>query len=351
MIDMASAAPPSACEPFEEREDGNGGASLARNSRALKQTQRRADAIDLPALAVLESKAAGPKCMYDGGHDPGSEEVGYNTGWPNCETYKGRSQDREASHSRLGTGYCEALFGGRCGQYSACFLTLVAYAHVAALAQSCTQTLAMAPYASISVFLRSWIRVLAMTTMIAYADARALPPYYSAHTEPGSDTVVSPDGLGRVSLSNKEAGLETHGTSWSLWVTLAIAFVSLLGGAEAWATLEGGRVRRIRATGYACVFTLVVAAAPMVLHEAGGIEAEVKGLLLALWVGGHLNFVLRGAILVRHEQVGYLSPLGYVGVLAVFSHLIFSAADKQNSRLYTTLITLAVTGLQDVGIM
>lgn len=88
----------------------------------------------------------------------------------------------------------------------------------------------------------------------------------------------------------------------------------------------------------------------MVLHKAGGIEAEVKGLLLALWVGGHLNFVLRGAILVRHEQVGYLSPLGYVGVLAVFSHLIFSAADKQNSRLYTTLITLAVTGLQDVGI-
>jgi hypothetical protein len=59
--------------------------------------------------------------------------------------------------------------------------------------------------------------------------------------------------------------------------------------------------------------------------------------------------VLRGALLVRHEQVGYLSPLSYVGVLAVFSHLIFSAADKQNSRLYTILITLAVTSLNMLG--
>lgn len=113
---------------------------------------------------------------------------------------------------------------------------------------------------------------------------------------------------------------------------------------------RGERVRQIRAVGSACVFTLAVAATPMMLHEAGGIEAEVKGPLLALWVDGHLNFVLRDAILVRHEQAGYFSPLGYVGVLAVVFHLRLSGADKQNSRLYTTLTTLVITSLQDVVI-
>lgn len=113
---------------------------------------------------------------------------------------------------------------------------------------------------------------------------------------------------------------------------------------------RGERVRQIRAVGSVYVFTLAVAATPMVLHEAGGIEAEVKGPLLALWVDCHLNFVLRGTILVRHEQAGYFSPLGYVGVLVVVSHLELSAADKQNPRLYTTLTTLVITSLQDVGI-
>jgi hypothetical protein len=183
-----------------------------------------------------------------------------------------------------------------------------------ALAQSGTHALTMASYASVSTFPgKKWIRVLAMTAMIAYADARALPPYHSAQIGSGSDTAISSNDLGNDSPPEREPGLESHGTNWSLWVTLAIAFISLLGGAEAWSTFRGERVRQIRAMGYVCVFTLAVAATPMVLHEAGGIEAEVKGPLLALWAGGHLNFVLRGAILVtfvvivnKHSQVSHI---------------------------------------------
>lgn len=102
---------------------------------------------------------------------------------------------------------------------------------------------------------------------------------------------------------------------------------------------RGERVRQIRAVGSVCIFTLAVAATPMVLYEAGGIEAEVKGPLLALWVDGHHNFVLRGTILVQHKQVSYVS------VLAIVSHLKLLAADKQNSRLYTTLTTLVIASL------
>lgn len=204
----------------------------------------------------------------------------------------------------------------------------------------------MAPYASVSPFFQSWIRVFAMTAMIACADARALPPYHLAQVGSGSDAAVSSDDLGKVSPLNREPSPGTHGTDWSLWANLAIASVSVLGGVEAWATFMGERVRQIRIMGYVFVFTLVVAAATMVLHQAGGID----GPLLALWAGAHLNFALRGALLLRHEQAGYLSPLGYVGVLAVSSHLVFSLADRQNSRLYTTLATLAVTVLQDVGL-
>jgi hypothetical protein len=106
----------------------------------------------------------------------------------------------------------------------------------------------------------------------------------------------------------------------------------------------------MRVMGYVCVFTLVVAAAPMVVHQAGGIEVELKDPLLALWAGVHLDFVLRGALLLLHEQAGYLSLLGYVGVLAVSSRLVFSAADEQDSRIYATLANLAVTILQGVGL-
>jgi hypothetical protein len=350
MIDMASAVPPSACEPVEKREDGNGGASLAQKSRAFRQTKRRDQTIGLFALAVHEFKAPESNHGHGGGHEPGFGEAGYNTGESDHKADKCQSQSPKSSYLCLGKSYCGALFGGKCGQYSVFLLMMLAYAHMGALAQSGTQALAMAPYVSASAFLMSWIRVLAITAMIAQADGRALPPYHSAQIGSGSNTAISSNDLGNDSPPKREPGPESHGTNWGLWVTLAIAFISLLGGAEAWATFRGERVRQIRAMGYVCVFTLAVAAAPIVLHEAGGIEAEVKGPLLALWAGGHLNFVLRGATLVRHEQAGYLSPLGYVGVLAVLSHLVFSAADKQNSRLYTTLTTLLVTILQDVGI-
>jgi hypothetical protein len=304
--------------------------------------------MDLPALAIHKSRAPEPKGIRGRGHNPGSEE--HNTGWSNQEPHKSRNQDSKSSHFRSWTGYCKALFGGRCGKYSACLLTLVPYAHVSAIAQSWTQDLTMAPYASVSPFFQSWICVFAMTAMIACADARALPLYHLAQVGSGSDAAVSSDDLGKVSPLNREPSPGTHGTDWSLWANLAIASVSVLGGVEAWATSMGERVRRIRDMGYVCVFTLAIAATPMVLHQTGGIDAEVKGPLLALWAGGHLNFLLRGAILVRHEQAGYGSPLGYLGVLAVLSHLIFSAADKQNSRLYATLTTLAVTILWDVGL-
>jgi hypothetical protein len=336
MIDMAPAAPLSAYEPFERREEYNGGVRLARNSRVFRQTKKRGQMIDLSALAVHESEAPEP----DHGHDGGS----------NHKTYKSQQQNQSPSHSYLGTDHRRALLGRECGQYFVCWLTMLAYVHMSALAQSWTPAFAMFMYASAGAFFKSWSRVLVMTAMIAYADARALPPYHPAQIGSGSDTANSSSDNGNVGPPNRDLGLETNRASWSLWATLAIVFISLLYGTEAWVTFSGERVRRIRAMGYICVFALATAATPMVLHGAGGIEAEVKGPLLALWAGGHFNFVLRGAILVRHEQAGYLSPLGYLGVLAVLSHLIFSAADKQNSRLYATLTTLAVTVLQDVGL-
>jgi len=67
-------------------------------------------------------------------------------------------------------------------------------------------------------------------------------------------------------------------------------------------------------------------------------QASVR--LVALWAGAHLNLVLCGALLLRYDLAGYDSPLGYVAVLAVLSHLIFFTADKPNSRLYTTLTTM-----------
>jgi hypothetical protein len=88
----------------------------------------------------------------------------------------------------------------------------------------------------------------------------------------------------------------------------------------------------------------------MVLHQAGGIDAEVNGPLWALWAAAYFNFVLLGVLLVQHEQFGYLSPLSYVGIVAVLSHLVFLAADEHSSRPYTTLTTLGVTIVQDFGL-
>jgi hypothetical protein len=116
------------------------------------------------------------------------------------------------------------------------------------------------------------------------------------------------------------------------------------------ASFRGGREHCIRAMGYICVFTLVAAAAPIVLRQAGGIEADVGGPLWVFWTGAYLNFVLRGALLVRHDQAGYLSPLFYIGTVAVSLSLVFVTADPQSSRLYTTLVALSITILHDVGL-
>jgi len=348
---MTSAVPPSICEPSEKRDDGSGGTILARHDESLKQTERRDPTTELSASTIYGPKVLAPTtCGHDGNYVDDLERVGCITSESNRKTHMNQSQNPKASHSFSGSGYMKAWVESQYGQYSICLLAMVAYIHMGVLAQGWTQALAMTPYPNAAALPRSWVRVLAMSTMISYANARALPPHYPSGTGGGSDTAISPNAIENASAPNGESDPETHGTNWSLWVALAIVFIGLLGGAEAWATIRGERGRQIRIMGYVFVFTLVVAAAPMVLHQAGGIEAELNGPLLALWTGAHLNFVLRGALLLRHEQAGYLSPLGYIGVLAVLSHLVFSTADTSNSRLYATLTTLAVTVLQDVGL-
>lgn len=347
---MTSAVPPSICEPFEKRDDGDGGTILARHDGSLKQTERRDPTTELSASAIHGPKALAPTCGHDGNYVDDLERVGCSTSESNRKTYVNQSQNPRANRCFSGSGYLKDWVGSQYGQYSIYLLAMVAYAHTDVLAQGWTQALAMTPYPSAAALPGSWVRVLAVSIMISYANARALPPHYFSGTGGGRDTALSPNAMENASAPNSEPDPKTHGASWSLWVALAIVFIALLGGAEAWATIRGERGRQIRIMGYVFVFTLVVAAAPMVLHQAGGIEAELNGPLLALWAGAHLNLALRGALLLRHEQAGYLSPLGYVGVLAVSSHLVFSLADRQNSRLYTTLATLAVTVLQDVGL-
>lgn len=350
MRKMASAVPPFTCEPLEEQKDGNRGTTLARHDGSPEQTERRDQTTELPVWVIYEANTPKPKSNHDSGHYGDLERVGYSTSDSNHKVCLDQIQSLKASHPCSGSGYFKASFKRQYGQYSISLLTMVAYAHLGVLAQSWTQVLAMAPYTSAGALSRSWVRVFAMSAMIACANARALPPNYTSQIGRGSDTAMSSNTIENASAPNGEPDPKTHGTSWGLWVTLAIVIVGLLGGAEAWATIRGERGRQIRIMGYVFVFTLVVAAAPMVLHQAGGIEAELNGPLLALWTGAHLNFVLRGALLLRHEQAGYLSPLGYIGVLAVLSHLVFSTAGTPNSRLYTTLTTLAVTVLQDVGL-
>jgi hypothetical protein len=350
MGNMNSAVPPSTCELFERQNDNNDDTILARHEGSLKQADRCDPTIELSASAIYKPKAPGPNCDHDSGHDGDLEGVGCNTSGSNHKNHVDQSQNPKASHFSLGYGYLEARIGRQYGQYSICLLTAIAYAHLGALAQGWTQALAMTPYTSAGALLGSWLRVLTMSAMIACANARALPPNYTGQSGRGSDTAVSLNAMENASAPNSAPDPKTHGTSWGPWVILAIILVGLLGGAEAWANIRGERGRQIRVMGYVYVFALVVAAAPMVLHQAGGIEAELNGPLLALWAGAYLNFVLRGALLLRNDQAGYLSPLGYVAVLAVLSHLVFSTADKPNSRLYTTLTTLAVTVLQDVGL-
>jgi hypothetical protein len=136
--------------------------------------------------------------------------------------------------------------------------------------------------------------------------------------------------------------------NWSGWVTFGIFLVACAGGFVAWVLIENERKRRIRVMVNLGAFAPFIAMAPLVFHQAGGIEAEVNGPLWALWIGFHFNFVFQGALLLRNVRVGYTSPLIYIAILAILSHLVLSTTDKQSSRLYTTLITLAVTYFQDV---
>jgi hypothetical protein len=221
-------------------------------------------------------------------------------------------------------------------------LAMAAYANAETAPWNRTQMLGMAAYSNIHSLPKSWIRLLAISAVITYTDALLLSPHQSALN--GSAGDMSDTG---VSSDTKENNSFPRITGL---VIAFIAFTALLGGVTSLVAFRTARERKIHVMGYTCVLTLVIAAAPMVLHQAGGIDAEVNGPLWALWAGAYFNFVLLGVLLVRHEQFGYLSPLGYVGVVAVLSHFVFLAADKHSSRLYTTLVTLGVTIVQDFGL-
>lgn len=278
------------------------------------------------------------------------EGLDYNPVKSSRKIYVDQEQDQRQHRVHKEPGHRKSSLKRHYGRWLMCLFMFVAYAYVCALAQGWTKVLAMAPYASTGALSGNWALVLAMSAVIACVDAHPLLPDYTAQNERGSDTAASPNTMEDSSAQNSEPGPKPNGTSWGPWVTLAIIILGFAGGAEAWAYFNSGRSRQIRAMVYVGVFTLVVAMVPMIFHQVGGIEAALNGPLWALWADTHVNFVLRGALLLRNDQAGYLSPLGYVAVLAVLSHLVFSTADKPNSRLYTTLTTFAVTVLQDVGL-
>jgi hypothetical protein len=190
------------------------------------------------------------------------------------------------------------------------------------------------------------VLVLVLSPLFVYTDARAVPPYPLAQGAGGSDTGISPDIMEKASAPNNGSDSKTPGTSWSTWVTLGVLLVGITGGVEGWKNFKKGPERLRKAMLYIFVFTLVIAAVPVMLHQAGGIETEVIGPLWALWAVAYLNFVLRGALLLRNEDIGYLSPLAYVGILAILSPLVFLAVGEQSSRLCTTVITSGVTVVQ-----
>lgn len=100
---------------------------------------------------------------------------------------------------------------------------------------------------------------------------------------------------------------------------------------------------------YLFVATLVASIIPLVLRKAGGIEKGLDRFVLAAWVGVYTNFVLRCALLLRHESAGHLSPLSYIG-LASISNTIFLMVDNESSRLWVTLAALAIAKAQSVSL-
>jgi hypothetical protein len=307
---MAPIVPPSTCEPLEQLRDGNAGTILARHVGSSKQKEQREQITELSAFAIDKPR------------------------W-------------------LGSGCFEAWFGRKYGQSSLGVLTTVACAIICANAQGWTapgwtEVLPMIVCAGAGTFSGHWtpVLLLVLSAMIVCTDALVVPPYPHTQGAGGSDTAISLDIIENASAPNSESDFKTPGTPWSTWATLGILLVGVAGGVEVWTTLKKGRERLIHAMFHIYILTLVVAAAPMILHQAGGIETEVNGPLWALWAGAHLNFVLRGALLLRNKKIGYPSPLAYVGILAILWHLVFLAAGEQSSRLCATVATLAITFLQ-----
>jgi len=347
--DMASALPLSTGEPSGQGGDANGDATVSCHVGPLKQTEQHGQTTEFSTPAC-ESTA--PEASRNHGSSTGDDLKGldYSPIGSDQKIYVDHEQDRRPHHVRKESGHCKTSRRGKYGQWLVCLLMMVACAFTGAHSQDWTRALAMAPYVSTNILQGSFTRVLAFSAMIAHTNARALPPYHLAQNGQGSDTAVSSDAIEAASVQNSDSDSETNGARWVLWLILSIFSVCVAGGAEAWIYFRRGRSRLIRVMVNVGVFTLVIAAVPMIFHQAGGIEAELNGPLWALWASAHLNFMLRGVLLLQNDQAGYPSPLGYIAVLAILSHLVFSTADKPNSRLYTTLTTFAVTVLQDVGL-
>lgn len=336
---MAANVPRSTSERLRNPREGTVNSILAHYVEPLKQVEWREQTTGPSASAVGELSSPGPQCIRNSSHDDNFGGVEHYPSASEHETLAAQSEDAVPSHPRMrsGSGYFNASFIREYGQSFVCLLTMVAYAILRAIVYDWTahgwvQMPAMTTRASVGTFSGHWTRVLSLSAMILFADARALPPHRSARDTRGSDT----------------AGSETHSTAWNLWVTVSLIFIGVVGGIAAWAFLNE-RARQIHAMFYVGAFTLVVAAAPVVLHQAGGIDAEINGPLWALWADLNVNFVLLGFMLVRKKQIGYPSPPIYISILAILWLFVFSATDKHNSRLYATLTTFLVTMFLDLA--
>jgi hypothetical protein len=336
---MASAVWSAANDFSNPREHDTKAIGLGRHSRLLKLLGQH-DQLSGPLTSVID-KPSEPQAIRnrDGGHDDSldsnASESSHGRTRVLGETLVDQARDEGQKHSEPDPGclgsWVRMLARGH-GQALTWIYTVVAYAYV-----------------SSRVFSGSLIGLLVVSATARCADARAISQGHSARNGQGSADGVSRVSDDDISLSDRKLNLEHLAMKTRPLTVLPITCIAILSGLVALASFRGGREHRIRVMGYICVLTLVASAAPMVLHQAGGAEAEVSGPLWVFWTGAYLNFVLRGALLVRHGQAGYLSPLVYTGTVAMFLGFVFLAADAQSSRLYTTLITLLITVLHDVG--
>ena len=195
--------------------------------------------------------------------------------------------------------------------------------------------------------------VFAVLSMTRSAAASAVPPHHLARGGHGADAADPWNNTNNAPASDNAAGEPgSNPTSAKAGMVVAgiLAGLTILGVIEALSGFRAARERRIHDMAYLCVAMLVSGAAHMVLEHAGGTEADVHAPLWIFWAGTHINFVVRGVLLLRQGHDGYLSPLLYVGAVAVLSQLVFSVAGEQTSRLYSTLFTLAVTVVHDTGL-